>query len=313
MLKRIARAATVLVLMSTLFFLFPPKSTTVHAENSANVTFQVNVQEVLSVSITTPTNWDKGNVGVFLRNKVTLDVTSNNINGFTALMNSTDSSANLYHSSKANTTLPTLTVKGQTRANFQANHWGYSTNDNNETGTYDPVVGSSGTPIVLISNDQSTGSNNEELATSRDIYFGAKSDMSQASGTYSGTVVFNIISGILPVDDKSKPNIPTNPATPDENNVATYDQTNNRTVYTTTTTDTTAGTTEQTTTITNGDTTSSYANPAGVTDSTSSNIYDGSMLNTVLAATASVAAASGLIFFILAKRKKDDDDEEETA
>ena len=111
MLKRIARAATVLVLMGTLFFLFPPKSAIVHAKNPANVTFQVNVQEVLSVSITTPTNWDKGNVGVFLRNKVTLDVTSNNINGFTALMNSTDSSANLYHSSKANTTLPTLIKK----------------------------------------------------------------------------------------------------------------------------------------------------------------------------------------------------------
>ena len=312
MLKRITRAATVLVLMGTLFFLFPPKSAIVHAENPANVTFQVNVQEVLSVSITTPTNWDKGNVGVFLRNKITLDVTSNNINGFTALMNSTDSSANLYHSSKSNISLPTIT-SNTSRSDFPANYWGYSTDDNKEAGTYKPVAGSNDTPIVLISNDQSTGSNNEELATSRDIYFGAKSDMRQASGTYSGTVVFNIISGILPVDDKSKPNIPTNPATPDENNVATYDQANNRTVYTTTTTNTADNTSKQTTTITNGDTTSSYADPAGVTDSTSSNIYDGSMLNTVLATTASVAAASGLIFFILAKRKKDDDDEEETA
>ena len=174
------------------------------------------------------------------------------------------------------------------------------------------MVGSTSTPIILISNDQSTGSNNQQLATSRDIYFGAKSNISQASGTYSGTVVFNIISGVLPVDNENKPDIPASPATPGENNVATYDQTNNRTVYTTTTTNTTTGTTEQTTTITNGDTTSSYADPAGVTDSTSSNIYDGSMLNTVLATTASVAAASGLIFFILAKRKKDDEDEEET-
>ena len=313
MLKRIARATTVLVLMGTLFFLFPSKSAIVHAENPANVTFQVNVEEVLSVSITTPTNWAKGDVGDFLRNKVTLDVTSNNINGFTALMNSTDSSANLYHSSKANTTLPTLTESNKTRANFQENHWGYSINDDSETGTYDPMVGSTSTPIILISNDQSTGSNNQQLATSRDIYFGAKSSITQTSGTYSGTVVFNIVSGILPVDNENKPDIPASPATPGENNVATYDQTNNRTVYTTTTTNAATNTTEQTTTITNGDTTNSYADPAGVTDSTSSNIYDGSMLNTVLATTASVAAASGLIFFILAKRKKDDDDEEETA
>ena len=173
------------------------------------------------------------------------------------------------------------------------------------------MVGSTSAPIILISNDQSTGSNNQQLATSRDIYFGAKSSITQTSGTYSGTVVFNIVSGILPVDDENKPDIPASPATPGENNVATYDQTNNRTVYTTTTNAAT-NTTEQTTTITNGDTTSSYADPAGVTDSTSSNIYDGSMLNTVLATTASVAAASGLIFFILAKRKKDDEDEEET-
>lgn len=316
MLKRIARTATVLVLMGTLFFLFPPKSTTVHAENPANVTFQVNVQEVLSVSITTPTNWAKGDVGDFLRNKVTLDVTSNNINGFTALMNSTDSSANLYHSSKSNVSLPTI-ASNTFRSGFPANHWGYSIDDDDsndgigkDNSTYSKVANSSETPIPLISNAESTGT---KPTTSRDIYFGAKSDITQASGTYSGTVVFNIISGILPVDDKSEPNIPTNPATPGENNVATYDQANNRTVYTTTTTDATAGTTEQTTTITNGDTTSSYADPAGVTDSTSSNIYDGSMLNTVLATTASVAAASGLIFFILAKRKKDDDDEEETA
>ena len=309
MLKKIVKASIVLVLVGTLFFLFPPHFSSVLA---ANTTFQVNVEEVLSVSITTPTEWARGEVGDFLRNKVVLNVSSNHIDGFTALMNTEDSDAYLYHSSKANTVLPTIPNNNTPRSSFPDNYWGYSINDTDageSTSTYDKLVGSGSAPISLISNAQSTGAN---PITSRNIYFGAKSDLSKASGTYSGTVVFNIISGVLPIDEDDNPTIPTDPATPSENNVATYDQTNNRTVYTTTTTNTTTGTTEQTTTITNGDTTSSYADPAGVTDSTSSNIYDGSMLNTVLATTASVAAASGLIFFILAKRKKDDEDEEET-
>lgn len=309
MLKKIVKASIVLIFVGTLFFLFPPHFSSVSATDT---TFQVNVREVLSVSITTPTAWAKGEVDDFLRNKVTLSVTSNNINGFTALMNTEDNAANLYHSSKANTVLQTLSSDNVTRSAFPANRWGYSIDDNDnnngagiDTSHYSKLVGASATPISLISNAQSTG---ESPITSRNIYFGAKSDITQASGTYSGTIVFNIISGVLPTDENDPPNpvIPANPATDVANGETVTDTTNNRVVSTVVTTDDQADTTTTTTTV------SEYVAPQGVTDTTSANIYDGSMLTTGLAVTASVAAASGIFFFILAKRKKDDDDEEET-
>ena len=312
MLKKVIKAFAVLLFVGTLFFLFPPRFSSVSATDT---TFQVNVREVLSVSITAPTAWAKGDVNEFLRNKVTLSVTSNNINGFTALMNTEDSAANLYHSSKANTVLQTLSSNNVTRSAFPANHWGYSIDDNDDNdgaGTnnshYNKLVGSDAIPIPLISNNQSTGSNGEDLITSRNIYFGAKSDTSQASGTYSGTVIFNIVSGILPTDEEIPPNpvIPTNPATDVANGETVTDVVNNRVVSTVTTTDEQADTTTATTTV------NEYVAPQGVTNTISANIYDGSMLTTGLAVTASVAAASGVFFFILAKRKENDDDEEET-
>lgn len=307
MLKKITKASVVLMSVGTLFFLFPPHF---FRASAADATFQVNIQEVLSVSVTTPTEWAKGNVGDFLRNKVTLSVTSNNANGFTALMNTADNDSYLYHSSKANTVLQTLSSDNILRSSFTANRWGYSiddTDENNGTGSnnshYSKLVGANASPISLISNAQSTGAN---PITSRDIYFGTKSTLSQASGTYTGTIVFNVISGVLPVDnqDPPQPVIPNSPAV-DGSSTPTYDSTNNRTVVTTVT-DNQDDTTTKTTTVSEGN-----VAPQGVTDSTSSNIYDGSMLATGLAVTASVAATSGIIFFILAKRKKDEEEEDE--
>ena len=70
------------------------------ATNAAEsqTTFQVNVVESLSVSITAPRGGASGNINTFLRNTVSLSVTSNNANGFTASMyakntNLTNSSA----------------------------------------------------------------------------------------------------------------------------------------------------------------------------------------------------------------------------
>lgn len=306
MLKKIVRASIVLVLVGTLFFLFPPHFFSASAANSAETTFQVNVQEVLSVAITTPSSWDSGDVNEFLCNPVSINVMSNNIYGFTASMISSDANARLYHSSKSSEFIPTLTAT--TARNSLENQWGFAT-DHNTTSNCDGAnsfqgVASSGTtPNTLIARSDSSSYH------SVNVYFGSKATIGKASGTYSGTVIFYVVSGLeseTTNNNETTPTVPANPATDVASGTTVTDASNQRVVSTVVT----GGQNNEPTTTTT--TVSEYVAPQGVTDSTSSNIYDGSILNTALAVTASVAAASGLTFFILAKRKKDDDDEEET-
>ena len=309
--KKIFRASLTFTLVGTLFFLFPPHFYSAQAA-TANTTFQVNVQEFLSVSIEAPSNWASGDIDTFLRNTVGLTVVSNNAAGFTASM-SAQNSTSLSHASKTGTTLSTL-ASSTTRASFPANRWGYSLKNNvtgnnntygetaqdNSNSNYYPIT-TNASPILILKN-------NTNGTSSQDIYFGAKSNISQASGTYSGTVVINVVSGVINEDSSSpsyNPTTPTNPATDTTPGTTFNDTTNHRLISTTRTVGNDTTTTETTVTDT-------YVAPQGVTDSTSSNIYDGSMLTTALAATASVAAASGVAFFILAKRKKDEDEEETT-
>lgn len=314
-----------------------------------NLTFQVNVQEALSVSITAPQDGASGTPGDeagtwstgFLRNTVTLEVSSNNSTGFTASMyanTAATGNTSLVNQSLATATLPTLT-SSVTRGDFPDNYWGYSldttgddaststytyngkvyneTTAGNDSSYYHPLTDSSNPVTVL------TGTTGSSVASgTRDIYFGASADLSQASGTYSGTVVISVVTGEVKDNNSSgsEPTTPTDPATSSDDtandSVATYDSSNgrSRTIYTTTSSDATSSpaTTTTTTEISAGDTTSSYASPQGVIEQTySSNIATGNSLATGFAVAASVAAASGLFFFIAAKRRDDDDDEEE--
>ena len=282
-----------------------------------NTTFQVNVKEALSVSITTPSEWASGTPTTtaatdLLRNKVSVDVISNNGVGFTATMNAT--TTDLVNNSKSTVTLPTLT-ESTTSGDFPANYWGYSLNTTGGTAENPTYNGK-------IYNETDEGNSNSyyhpiptTLATiltgrghaTRDIYFGAKADISQASGTYSGTVVISVVTGEVNDNNGSDaPSTPTDPATPiSSGDNPSYDSTAKRTVYTTT-----SGTTT-TTQVSDGDN-RNYYDPQGVTTSNySSNVSDSSPLAIGLASAAAVAAVSGGIFFILAKRKKDDDEEEE--
>ena len=276
------------------------------ATNAAEsqTTFQVNVVESLSVSITAPRGGASGNINTFLRNTVSLSVTSNNANGFTASMYAKNT--NLTNSSVGNSeTIPTMTA-ASTRGNFgtsQVNHWGFSVNDTTSgstSSTYSPIQTSSSPTKLLSTTGVGSGS--------KDIYFGTQVNIAQASGTYTGSVVIAVVSGTI---DDDNPVVPDDPATPDDttNDKATYDSTKNRTVYSTTeiSTDTTKTTTE----VSEGDTTDAYNNPQGVVEHTSASIVAGTSLATGLAVASAVAATSSIFFFILARRKKDDDDEDE--
>ena len=286
--------------------------TPVLAESTTNnVTFEVNVKEALTVSVTTPDSdhWASGNANDFLRNIVNVNVESNNPDGFTASMTSasTVEGAPLTNTAAtSNSTISTLASNASwTRNNTSiTKFWGYSVNDDEEQGTYLPVPLKTGTPVTLTPA-------NTVSAWSDDVYFGALADYTVDSGTYVGTVLINVVTGV--VNSDTNPTVPTNPANPSDDTAddgeATYTGAGTTTgtgttIYTTTSSSATNNTT--TTTVTEGDVRSSYSDPAGVTT-----VNEGTPLATGLAATSAVAAATGIVFFIVAKRRKDEEDEEE--
>ena len=279
-----------------------------------NTNFQVNVRDSLAVSITTPSEWASGNVNTFLCNQVRVQATSN-APGITMSMHSKSTSTSLTNTSKNTETLPTL-ASSSTRSSFPANYWGFSTDDTDcETGTstYQQVKASNETPSTLFTSNVAT-------THTQNVYFGAKADMGQASGTYAGIVVIDVVTGVI--DNSTNPVTPTNPAQPNNSyEVATSRPSpvgNSSRGVTTYTYRRTAGsgstaTTTTTTEVSEDNNVSAYAGytpPQGVVNSTSSSISEGSPLAAGLAATAGVAATSGILFFVLAKRRDDDDEEE---
>ena len=300
----------------------------VYAENT---TFQVNVKESLTVSITSQTAIPTGEINEFLRNKYTLNVSSNNAQGFTASMYSV-ADTNLVNKSLNDQSIPTLS-NSSTRGAFPANYWGYSLRDSvngsntvygetdagNNNSNYYPLVSNSSAPITVLHSDNH-GSGTQE------IYFGAKADSNKAAGTYSGIVVISVVSGVI---DSSETDTPVNPITPEnpvgpnaDNEVAKYmpapkgNSSNGVTTYTYRRTNASTGETTTTTEISDGDNRNAYNGyipPQGVKEKSTFDINNESSLAAGLATTATVAAAAGMFFFILAKRREDEDDDEENS
>ena len=234
-------------------------------------------------------------------------------------MTTKTANTSLVNTKKSSFTIPTLNVDS-TVADFPANFWGYTLDDDvaspRSSAVYDKLVGAGSVPIPVLTTEGPGTS-------SQDVYFGAKADISKASGTYESTVVFNFVTGVIndpsdPTYDPNEPDnpvVPTNPSTPSTPNTPTYNPSTGRTTYTTVVPNTNEGTTTTTTEVSNGDTTSSYAGPHGVTNkntttTTTTETDNGSALVTGLAVASAVAGATGFIFFLVGKRRKDEDEEQ---
>ncbi|MBR2710153.1 hypothetical protein IKF02_00755 [Candidatus Saccharibacteria bacterium] len=284
---------------------------------ASNTQFQLDIDEVLIVSVTKPSSGVAGSTGDFLRNTVGLEVTTNNGNGFTAFMTTKTTTPDLTNTFSADT-IPTLS-SNTTRSNFPNDRWGYSLSNTSSlaswssntpddasgvgNSTYKPLVGSSSTPVTVLRAESTASS-------SQSIYFGAKASSSSDSGTYTNTVVISVVSGISTENNVPAPENPVTPAddTVANNNTGTYvaaGSDSGATVYNYTSSSNGNDTT--TTIVTEGDThTVEYTAPQGVF-----NIIEGTPLATGLAITAAIAATSGAFFFILAKRKKDEEEDED--
>lgn len=309
-----------------------PDDTLAATEETENVTFQVNVQEAISVSITTPESGAAGDIADFLRNTVEIDVASNTSDGFTASMYSSADNASSTKTDLSHTTLgssyviPTLTAANGTQrssADF-TDHWGYSlkntptgdsktygeTDAGNNNSYYYPLTASSSTPITIMKANAGTKTG------SQSVYFGTKASSSKPSGTYRNTVVISVVTGTI--DANTNPATPTDPATPasDTNvsdNLATYNgtsgfahSTTGATVYTTSTTDTTAHTETVTTEVSAGNNTSAY--PKGVSTAEEAETPNNTALAAGLAVAAGIAATAGTTFFILSRKENDDEE-----
>lgn len=292
---------------------------------ATNTSFQVNVKESVSISITTPEEWGSGGSGDFMRNQITVNVATNSKAGFTASMFS-KANTNLVNLSASGNTIPTL-ESSATRAAFPANYWGYSlgeytingvskgsdyqingntygeTADGNQGSNYYPLVATSSTPITIMS-----GNVNETSGT-QNVYFGAKGDSSKASGIYSGTIVISVVTG--QIDSSANPIAPANPANPGVYDVVAYSGAPTGGAHGTTTYTYAAGNTT-TTEVSDGDNRSlydAYADPQGETEDTYSNIANYSPAATALAVTAAVAATSGAILLASSKYNNNKDEE----
>ena len=206
------------------------------------------------------------------------------------------------------------TAGGVALANATGNSWGYSVVNANATEptTYYGMVGlGTANPIEIVKTTAASSS-----AIVKDIYFGAKSDGTSASGTYESGVLISVVTGVVDTGEPTpvNPVTPVNPitpsddTTPNDNTGTDVQAPKGNTQYgavvaTTTTTDNI----EDTITTT----TESYAKPAGVTNTTAAVLDAGTPLATGLAATAVASATAGIIFFIVAKRRRDEDEEED--
>lgn len=292
---------------------------------ATNSTFQVNVQEALTVDVVTPNTWASttpSSSGTFLRNTVGLTVTSNNSTGFTAMMYASNTS--LSNTSDSTKTISPLANSTQ-KSNFPNNAWGYSldatmtlnnktyneTNAGYDSSYYHPIVDSTSTPISILTGSGATSG-------TRNIYFGAKANLATASGTYTDTIILSVITGSVDTGNTggTTPTTPTNPVTPEDDTnpsgasvvtTGSGPSATSATVYTTVSAATTTTTTR--TEVSSGDNRASYANAQGVT--TTSKVNEGTPLATGLAVTSAVAAATGVIFFVVAKRREDEEDKDE--
>ena len=84
--------ASVAILLTTLLssvmatIIYSDSSAVVCSNSACEVPFQVNVQDTLTVAVTTPDAGATGNANEFLRNTVEIAINSNVSNGFTASM-----------------------------------------------------------------------------------------------------------------------------------------------------------------------------------------------------------------------------------
>ncbi len=160
--------------------------------------FNVDVNLKLSVSLSNRLVKASGINGDFLRDYTTLGVSSNNHEGYIATFttdkkSTNENATNLIHDYK-DSIVPTLETT-TTRGDFPTGRWGYSIDDTlegDDESTYAPLVAMDSLSPIQIMDVDAPGAENQ------DVYFAAKMDAIQPTGTYSNSVVFKVVTKVTP-------------------------------------------------------------------------------------------------------------------
>lgn len=260
------------------------------ADQTKDFTFNVNVSNVLDVSVSPTKVSASGEVNEFLRTSALVTISTNSEYGATANITTKTATTALTNGSA---TIPTLS-SNTTRDNFATGHWGVSSTDTTEgsgSSTYMPLQPfGSATPTPVL---QTSGRGEY----SRTIYFGMKAGEIQTSGKYTNTVVLAVVANNAPV-------VPPDPIKPEE---PTGGGSNAP-----------ARTAPRTVAVTRPTTSEDEAEeeheaPQGVEEEYNydENIHYGSNMAGSTAVVIAGTVAAGLILFVVAKRRDDDDEEEE--
>ena len=137
--------------------------------------------------------------GRFVKDDLSVLVSTSNITGYTLTMANNDDTTALTNTNNtvtdaiaSITTLPTETTNTTTEANFPVNSWGYSLGDITDTNqTFSRIPTSSAADTIKATSTTST-----EDATK--VTFAAKADTAITAGTYQDTIVFSVVTNYVP-------------------------------------------------------------------------------------------------------------------
>ncbi len=160
---------------------------------TAEVRAALHAAATVSVALDSTVNLDvtPTSTGTFTSSFTTLKIATNNPEGYTAYINTSDSTTNLQSTdSHITTVVPTLSTS-TAPAGFTNNTWGYAFNDNNYHGI-------STTATELISTDSMTQADTHTLS------FGAKVDTALPAGEYSNSVLISVVANPLQITNLSQ-------------------------------------------------------------------------------------------------------------
>ena len=167
-------AASLFVTATAVYFYSPTFGS--HAGSDVDV----NIGEVLSMSTSTDSLALSAALNTFVHGAIDINVSTNNVYGYTVAIEDNDSDTNMVHSNAGVSDAITSTFEGaKTSENLGANTWGFSID---ETDYY--KIPTFGNPVAL----KRTTRANADVYEATAVDFGVKVGQRLTSGTYTDTV-----------------------------------------------------------------------------------------------------------------------------
>ncbi len=160
---------------------------------SATSLVSVDATAMVAVSLDTSINMTatpKTTAGEFTYGNAKLGVTTNNPEGYSVYMQTSDGKTSLHSDDQNNSHVVSSITKNTVGSSFTGNTWGYSISSTaaGENTTYQPIPANSSTPIKKTTTLTSSGATD-----TYQLGFGAHIDQTLPAGTYTNEVVVSVV------------------------------------------------------------------------------------------------------------------------